>query len=176
MCRASPSAARKAADRQQHQPARFHGAHRHLPRRLPRSRPVLSRHVRSRIDRSAERAVVDAVRPRFDRRRDQPGEQDAVAAADSTRSPPRSAPTIVIAPPGDFNDRSSDTSAVPRQRVRARTQLHARRDEQQGLRHRARRCASASARRPRSRCPRCCSTTTTCPTTASRRSTARRRR
>ena len=42
-------------------------------RRHARPRPVLSRHLRPRADRGADGPVVDAVRPRLDRRRDQPG-------------------------------------------------------------------------------------------------------
>ena len=70
---------RRRHDRQQHQPQRLLGTHRHLPRRHARPRPVLPRHLRARADRGADGSVVDAVRPRLDRRRDQPGAEEAVA-------------------------------------------------------------------------------------------------
>ena len=143
---------RRRHDRQQHQPQRLLGAHRHLPRRHARPRPVLSRHVRARGDRGPDGPVLDAVRPRLDRRRHQPGDQEARAEA------------------GDGTQRPGDDQ---RPHPHHRRRQHAVRRDQRGARQRhvpvgqgldasttptswtsasRRRSSSASARRPRSRC------------------------
>ena len=68
---------RRRVDRQQLQPARLHRAHGSLSRRDARPRAVLPRRLLARCGRGAAGPVVDAVRPRVDRRRHQPGEQGA---------------------------------------------------------------------------------------------------
>ena len=101
---------RRRHDRQQHQPQRLLGAHRHLPRRHARPRPVLSRHLRARADRGPDGPVLDAVRPRLDRRRDQPGDQEAVAEAGHRSSASRPRPTASCAPPPTSTRRSARTT------------------------------------------------------------------
>ncbi len=61
--------------RQQLQPARLQRAYRSLPRRDARSRSVLSRRLLARRSRSPAGTLVDALRPRLDRRHHQPGQQ-----------------------------------------------------------------------------------------------------
>ena len=77
---ASPSVPAKAATRATRLHPRLLGAERHLPRRGARSRLVYARHLRDRCGRSLQGTGLRAVRPRLDRRRDQPDQQDAVGA------------------------------------------------------------------------------------------------
>ena len=134
-------------------------------------RPVLSRHLRARADRGADGPVVDAVRPRLDRRRDQPGLQEAVAdktrtssASSGTHQRPRCAPrptsTSRLARPSAFrvaamfqegNASTRDQTDVLDFGIAPSLQArHRHADRSHALR-------------------RCCSTTTTRPTTACRR-------
>ena len=69
---------RRRPQRRQHHDPRLLGGRRPLPRHDPRRRTVQPRHVQPLRDRRAARLGVDAVRPRLDRRRRQPGEQVAV--------------------------------------------------------------------------------------------------
>ncbi len=77
-------------DRQQHQPARLHRAHGLVSGWDSRSWPVLPGRLLARCRRGAEGTLVDALRTRFDRRCDQPGEQGPVphARAITRHSPP----------------------------------------------------------------------------------------
>ena len=74
--------------RHQYQHQRLLGPYRPLPRRHARSRPVLPRRLCAGAGRGPDGPVLDAVRPRLDRRRHQPGDQEAVPeAGDRTQRP-----------------------------------------------------------------------------------------
>ena len=104
-------AAEGGIDRQQLQPARLLRAHRPLSRRHARPRPVLPRRLLARRGRGAAGPVVDAVRPRLDRRRHQPGEQAADAHAVRHASRRSSARSRRSASPPTSTSRSTSTSA-----------------------------------------------------------------
>ena len=143
---------RRRPDRQQHQPARLLGAHRHLPRRLARPRPVLPRHLRARVDRGADGSVLDAVRPRLDRRRDQPGAEaaDAQAAQPKSRLPPRT--NGLVRTTADINKPIDETRPSVSPDGPGRCGLDARRDEDATTTASRRPTNSASARRRKSPC------------------------
>ena len=79
--------------RRYRQPARLLGLQRLLPRRHPRCGGLQPRHLRPAAGRGAEGAVRHPVRPRLDRRRDQPGLQGARPGAVRRSSPSRAAAT-----------------------------------------------------------------------------------
>ena len=74
-------------------PARLSGRRRPLHRRRARPRRIQPRPLRRRVGRGAEGPVGTDVRPRLDRRRDQPSHQDRRPASVARKSGSRSAPS-----------------------------------------------------------------------------------
>ena len=72
----------------------------YLPRRPARHRPLRPRRLRLRIASKSQRPGLDLVRPRLDRRRHQPGAEDAAALSDRrTSASPAARTTKRAAPP-----------------------------------------------------------------------------
>ena len=96
-----------------HPPARLSGRHGGRPADRRHARPVAvrPRHLQPRPHRSAARLGLDAVRPRLDRRRDQPGDQEAAARGPDRRGRHASVRDGYFRSTVDFNKRTGEDSA-----------------------------------------------------------------